>query len=152
MSEKNDEIAYRRTKRNRKYSYILMVVFALVMIGGLVMLIKGLQIDTSATTIDAVAAMAGKIVLCVIGGLIALTGLFFLICAIVMAVTKFEGNSRNPINNFFKDTVSEFQDMIDETGETLAPRKKDKKICPECGHENSAHETICTKCGGGLGE
>lgn len=151
MTNKED-MAYQREKRNRRLSIILMIVFGLVMIGGFVMLIKGILIDTSSTTIDAVLAMVGKIALCVFGGLIALTGLFFLICAIVMAVTKFEGNSRNPINNFFKDTVSEFQDMLDETGQTLAPRKKDKKICPECGHENSANETICTKCGGGLGE
>ncbi len=151
MANKED-MAYQREKRNRRLSIILMIVFGLVMIGGFVMLIKGILIDTSSTTIDAVLAMVGKIALCVFGGLIALTGLFFLICAIVMAVTKFEGNSRNPINNFFKDTVSEFQDMLDETGQTLAPRKKDKKICPECGHENLANETICTKCGGGLGE
>ena len=149
---KEDEKNYNRSRRNRRASYILMFVFALVIAGGIVMLINGIKIDTNATSIDAVWAMVGKIVLCILGSILTLGGLFMLISAIVMAATKFEGKSRNPINNFFRDTVSEFQDMIDETGETLAPGHKDKKVCPECGEENDADDTICSRCGGGLGE
>lgn len=148
----NEEKSNNRSRRNKRASYILMFVFALVMVGGIVMLIYGINIDTDATTIDAVLAMIGKVALCILGSICILGGLFMLIAAIVMAATKFEGKSRNPINNFFKDTVSEFQDMIDDTGETLTPGHKDKKICPECGAENDADDTICSRCGGGLGE
>lgn len=148
----NEEKTNNRARRNRKYSYVLMVIFTLMLVGGIVMLINGIKIDTNATTIDAVWAMVGKVLLCILGSIITLAGLLLLISAIVMAVTKFEGKSRNPINNFFKDTVSEFQDMMDETGETLAPKHKKTKKCPECGQENDADETICTRCGGGLGE
>jgi len=147
-----EEKAKERARRNKKYSYVLMALFTLLMVGGIVMLIFGIKMDTTATTIDAVLAMAGKIALCVLGSILALSGFLLLISAIVMANTKFEGRSRNPINNFFKDTVSEFQDMMDETGETLVPGRKRVKVCPECGQENGANETICTRCGGGLGD
>ncbi|MBQ7603293.1 MAG: hypothetical protein IJU58_04075, partial [Clostridia bacterium] len=98
---KEEEKNYNRSRRNRRASYILMFVFALVIAGGIVMLINGIKIDTNATSIDAVWAMVGKIVLCILGSILTLGGLFMLISAIVMAATKFEGKSRNPINNFF---------------------------------------------------
>lgn len=151
MAESEDK-SRERLRRNRKYSYVLMVVFTLVMVGGIVVLINGIKIDTSSTTIDAVWAMVGKVLLCILGSILTIGGLLLLISAIVMAATKFEGKSRNPINNFFRDTVSEFQDMMDETGEALAPKHKKTKKCPDCGEENDADETICRRCGGGLGE
>ena len=44
------------------------------------------------------------------------------------------------------------QDMFDDNRDTLAPKRRGKKICPDCGQENDKDETICIRCGGGLGE
>lgn len=148
----NKEKSRQRTLRNKKTSIVLMVIFGLIMIGGIAMLINGINIQPNSGDAGVVGDVASKILLCLFGGVLALAGFVLFVMALVMATTKFEGRSRNPINNMFKDSVSEFQDMVDDTKETLAPKRRAKKICPKCGLENDADQTICIRCGGGLGE
>ena len=127
-----------------------MIVFGVIMIVGVALLVSGINKEIISGTSD-VHDMITKILLIVLGVILTLGGAIFLITSAVMLVTKFEGKSRNPINNIFKDSVSEMQDMFDDTKDSLAPKRRGKKICPDCGQENDKDETICTRCGGGLG-
>lgn len=147
----NEEKLQQRERINKRTSYVLLVVFSVIMIVGVALLICG--INKQAVPGDAdITDIISKVLLCVFGGILAIGGGVFVILTILMLTTKFNGKSRNPINNFFKDSVSEVQDMFSETGDMLAPKRRGKKVCKECGFENDKDETICRKCGGGLGE
>ena len=145
------EKAKEREQRNKKTSYMLMVVFGIILILGVVLLVLGINKPISSGSSN-LTDMITKVLLCLLGGVLTIGGGLFFILTVIMLTTKFDGKSRNPINNFFKDTVSEMQDMFDDNRDTLAPKRRGKKICPDCGQENDKDETICIRCGGGLGE
>ena len=147
----NEELNEKREQKNKKTSYVLLVVFGVLLILGVVLLICGLNKHVDSGSSD-ITDLVTKILLVASGGILTLGAGIFMILTIVMMTTKFKGKSRNPINNFFKDSVSEVQDMFSETGDMLAPKRRGKKICKQCGFENDKDETICTRCGGGLGE
>lgn len=147
----NEEKARSREVRNKRDSIVFMVIFGIILIIGVVLLILGINKQIVSGSSDA-HDMINKVLLCVFGGTLTIIGGLCLISTAIMFITRFEGKSRNPFNNIIRDSVSEFQDMIDETGDALAPKHRGKKICPDCGQENDKDETICTRCGGGLGE
>ncbi len=148
----NEQKARERTERNKKSSIVFMIIFGILTIIGVVMLVNGINMQVDSSDAGVVGDIVSKVLLCVFGAILGLCGAILFIMSLVMLTTKFDGRSRNPINNMFKDTVSEFQDMMDDTKQTLAPKHKEKKKCPKCGYENDADDTICVKCGGGLGE